>query len=461
MEILTGLLNSAMFWAAWIIVPFIMEIVPSIGSILILARKRFRNTVKPRPIIYPEISLIIPVYNSAKTLRACINSIDKSDYPNEKIRIFLVNNEGKDDSFRVFSECQKEFPTLLMQWLNSKQGKSKALNMALFNSEGKYIVHIDSDGVLEPSALKNMVNMFECDDTIECVTGAIMIDPTLVERYDWIFPKLFRKLEYMEYAQAFLAGRNYASETNSIYTLSGAFSAFKKSVVLKSQLYNTDTICEDTQITFQMQRIQHKKVKICENAIFMVDPVDDFDKLYTQRQRWQRGSIEVSHLFLQEKMSAFKMFGDVGVRTLLFDHTLAFPRMLWYLALFCLICINYSFGTIVFSMTLLMILYIIIGYFYYFSTLGFLRDFKNLRGYYARQWYIIPLLPFYNQLVFFIRFAGIINSINTDSAWKTRTFSKEHEAFWQVVGEDFGFVKRYWIKFRNFVNSENGINEES
>ena len=30
-----------------------------------------------------------------------------------------------------------------MQWLNAKQGKSKALNMALFNSGGKYIINID------------------------------------------------------------------------------------------------------------------------------------------------------------------------------------------------------------------------------------------------------------------------------------------------------------------------------
>ena len=45
-----------------------------------------------------------------------------------------------------------------MQWMNAKQGKSRALNMALFNSEGKYIINIDSDGILEKSALKNLVH---------------------------------------------------------------------------------------------------------------------------------------------------------------------------------------------------------------------------------------------------------------------------------------------------------------
>lgn len=92
----------------------------------------------------------------------------------------------------------------------------------------------------------------------------------------------------MEYAQAFLAGRSYASEMNAVYTLSGAFSAFRKSAVLKSWMYNTDTICEDTHITFQMRYRQNERVEVCEDAIFFVDPIEDVNKLYTQRQRWQR-----------------------------------------------------------------------------------------------------------------------------------------------------------------------------
>lgn len=454
MEILNRILNSSVFWAGWVIIPIIMEIVPALGSVMILLKKKLFPQKRKTMEHFPEISLIIPVYNSQNTLRQCIRSIAASNYPNESIRIFLVNNEGKDDSFKIFCECQKEFPDLLMQWLNAKQGKSKALNLALFNSEGKYIVHIDSDGILERNALRNMISMFESDDSIECVTGAIMIEPRLVEEYPWFFPKLFRKLEFMEYAQAFLAGRNYASEMNAIYTLSGAFSAFKKSVVLKSQLYNTDTICEDTQITFQMKIIQNKKVVICEDAIFFVDPIEDFNKLYTQRQRWQRGSLEVSHLFLKSRMKVSRMFSDVNVRTLVYDHTFAFPRMIWYLALFCLMCMNYSYKMILLSILLLFGLYIIIGFLYFFSNVGFLKSFKEIQRYYKKQWYVIVLLPFFNLLVFFIRFAGVINSINTDSAWKTKNLTQEWKSFMDVIKKDFAFLLNIFNKIKKFVNVE-------
>lgn len=388
------------------------------------------------------------------TLEQCIRSIDESDYPDERIRIFLVNNQGQDDSFQVFCDCQQKYPQLQMQWLNAKQGKSKALNMALFNSEGKYIIHIDSDGLLERSALRNMVYRFEADQTIECMTGVILTDPKQVQAYPPVLPRILRKVEFMEYAQAFLAGRNYSAEVNAVYTLSGAFSAFRKSAVLKSQLYNTDTICEDTQITFQMKYLQKTKVGICEDAIFFVDPIEDMDKLYTQRQRWQRGSLEVSHLFLKDKLKARNMLTNVGVRTLLYDHTFAFPRMIWYLALICLLCMNYSFAQIGYSTLFLYGLYVLIGVFYYISTVGFLKNFKEIRKYYAKQWYVIPVLPIFNLMVFFIRFAGVINSINTDSAWKTRNFTQEKESFVQTVAKDFSVVGHFLGRIRDFVNNE-------
>lgn len=454
MELINRFCNSFLFWAAWIIIPVMMEIVPSLGSVFVLIKKHIFHKEIIKPAIDPEISLIIPIYNSMDTLEQCIRSIDESDYPDERIRIFLVNNQGQDDSFQVFCDCQQKYPQLQMQWLNAKQGKSKALNMALFNSEGKYIIHIDSDGLLERSALRNMVYRFEADQTIECMTGVILTDPKQVQAYPPVLPRILRKVEFMEYAQAFLAGRNYSAEVNAIYTLSGAFSAFRKSAVLKSQLYNTDTICEDTQITFQMKYLQKTKVGICEDAIFFVDPIEDMDKLYTQRQRWQRGSLEVSHLFLKDKLKARNMLTNVGVRTLLYDHTFAFPRMIWYLALICLLCMNYSFAQIGYSTLFLYGLYVLIGVFYYISTVGFLKNFKEIRKYYAKQWYVIPVLPIFNLMVFFIRFAGVINSINTDSAWKTRNFTQEKESFVQTVAKDFSVVGHFLGRIRDFVNNE-------
>ena len=452
MDIIKHLFNSFLFWAAWIVIPLIMEIIPAFGSIFVLWKRRLLRHKIKKPIIYPEISIIIPIYNSQDTLEACIRSIHESTYPNDKMRVFLVNNQGKDNSFQVYTECQSKYPDLIMQWMNAEQGKSRALNLALYNSDGKYIIHIDSDGLLEPSALANMVERFEDDLSVNCMTGAILTTPEQIEEYPHGFPRLFRKLEFVEYAQAFLAGRNFASDFNAIYTLSGAFSGFRKSVILKSWLYSTDTICEDTQITFQMKYMQKERVKISEDSIFFVDPIEGVDKLYTQRQRWQRGSLEVSKMFLERQMNPVKGFFDVNTRTLLYDHTFAFPRFIWYLALICLAAIGYS-GKMVFSSTMVIFgLYVISGYLYYFAILGFLKEFKEIHRYYRAQWWVIPLLPVFNFVIFFIRLAGIINGIGTESSWKTSTLTEERESFIQTLKADWSKCIEKIVWLRTWVN---------
>ena len=249
------LANEFFFWAAWIIIPLLIEIIPAVGNFFILLFKRIRTADDIRLDFLPNITLMIPVYNSGQTLYRCIKSIHESTYPDHLIEIMLVDNGSKDNSFDIFQKAQMEFPTLAMWWMHSKQGKSKALNKAIFNSTGKYVINIDSDGVLDTHALMNIVRQFETYPDVDCMTGVILIEPALIDQTKGFFLKQFRKLEFMEYAQAFLAGRNFESQFNSIYTLSGAFSSFRKSVLLKTFLYNTNTICEDTHLTFQIRSI--------------------------------------------------------------------------------------------------------------------------------------------------------------------------------------------------------------
>ncbi len=454
MSVLKSLANSFIFWGAWIIIPIIMEVLPAVGSFIVLIKQRIAADKVKKPIIYPEISIIVPVYNSEGTLEECIRSIYDSEYPNSRIRVLLVNNKGTDSSFAVYTDCQKKYSGLHMQWMNAEQGKARALNLAIYNSDGKYIIHIDSDGVLEPSALTRMVDRFEHNPGINCMTGTIMTRPDMIEKYPHRLSRIFRKLEFMEYAQAFLAGRRCASEFNAIYTISGAFSAFRKSAILKSQLYSTDTLAEDTQITFQLRYLQKDRVYISEKSIFFVNPIESVDKLYTQRQRWQRGSLEVSKMFLGENMRAGHIFKDISGITLMYDHTFSFPRIIWYLALVCLIFIGYSAKTVALAALILYGIYTVCGYAYYGSICGFLSEFKDLRRYYARQWWIVPLMPLFNLAVFLIRFSGIINSISTESSWKTRTLSEEAELFSSVVRSDFKKIKGWFEKLHKAFNDD-------
>ena len=70
-------MSSVIFWVAWIIIPLIMEVIPTVGNFIILLKRRIMKK-KYKPLShYPEVSLIVPVYNSAET-PVCLCAVDLS-----------------------------------------------------------------------------------------------------------------------------------------------------------------------------------------------------------------------------------------------------------------------------------------------------------------------------------------------------------------------------------------------
>lgn len=379
MTVLKVLLHSSIiFLAAWVVIPIVMDIIPKISDFVHLARKKMRNEVIESMKYQPEITLVIPVYNSATSLHRCIKSIHDSTYDKNQIYILFVDSMSTDNSFEIFCQCQEEFRDLKMSWIQSKQGKSQALNIASFNSYGKYIIHIDSEGVLHPEAIYNMVRKFETHPEVQCMTGAVMTNPKMIEETPSFFMRLLRKVEYFDYCQDFFAKHSFKAEEDKSFTMSGAFFAFRRSTALKTQLRNTKTTYEDMYATFQIEEQGHEKFALCNDAIFFVNPIETLDSLYAKRQCGQQGEI--------------------------------FPRVIWYLALIGLGLFNYSFHLVVQAGAITFGAYVLSAALVYLCLVMLLCPFRNLQVYNARKVYMVLLLPIYNLVIFGMRLVGAINS---------------------------------------------------
>ncbi len=99
-----------------------------------------------------------------------------------------------------------------------------------------------------------------------------------------------------------------------------------------------------------------------------------------------------------------------------------------------------------------MVIYDIIAYLYFWSICIFLNEFPGIRKYYASLWWAIPILPMFNILTFFIRLTGIFNSMNTTSAWKTKTFTEEVQEYKDVVKSDIRRISLINSKLYHFMN---------
>ena len=104
------------------------------------------------------ISILIPFKNTAEFLPDCIQSIINQTYDNWEI--LAVNDHSTDNSLDVMhSYAQKE--TRINVLKNEGKGIIDALRTAYSHAQGTYITRMDSDDIMSPNKLENMVRSLE------------------------------------------------------------------------------------------------------------------------------------------------------------------------------------------------------------------------------------------------------------------------------------------------------------
>lgn len=111
------------------------------------------------------ISIIVPVYNSEKTLHRCIKSLMQQTY--KEIEILLVMDGPTDTSLEIGKSFEKQDARIHVLE-KENEGVSKARNYGLQFAKGSYIQFVDSDDYIEATM---------CEKLMQCVdnTGAKLV----------------------------------------------------------------------------------------------------------------------------------------------------------------------------------------------------------------------------------------------------------------------------------------------
>lgn len=142
--------------------------------------KAFVNTIDGRLIIAesqltalsirkyekPEVSLIIPAYNSKDYIARSIDSALASDFDN--LEIIIVNDGSTDDTQKIIDWYDKNYENIVsIQKENG--GVADSRNTAIKAAKGKYIAFLDNDDLVRPdmiSSLYNSITKNNCDVAI-------------------------------------------------------------------------------------------------------------------------------------------------------------------------------------------------------------------------------------------------------------------------------------------------------
>ena len=106
-----------------------------------------------------SVSIIIPVYNGAKYLPQCLDSLLCQDYRNFKI--ILINDGSKDNSASVIEEYVKKDDRITFINNTVNRGQSFTRNCGLENLDSEYFTFIDCDDWVESNYISTLVSLHD------------------------------------------------------------------------------------------------------------------------------------------------------------------------------------------------------------------------------------------------------------------------------------------------------------
>ncbi|WP_442932408.1 glycosyltransferase family 2 protein [Micromonospora sp. NBC_01699] len=121
-------------------------------------------------IMRPTVSVIIPTYNSAKTLRACLEAVYAQRHPTTEV---IVVDDASTDETRAIAG---DFPCRLLT-ADQNMGPAAARNRGILASTGEMLFFLDSDCAPEPDALDNALAILRDQPDVACVHGIYALRP--------------------------------------------------------------------------------------------------------------------------------------------------------------------------------------------------------------------------------------------------------------------------------------------
>lgn len=303
-----------------------------------------------RPRILPSVSIIAPAFNEEATIIENANSLLSLHYPNYEV--IIVNDGSSDGTLSLLIRhfqldkveiyvpnrlqtkpirgiyANKHLPKLLVVD-KANGGKADALNAGINLSRKEFFCGIDADSLLEKDTLTKLAALVidapaepvAIGGNIFPVNGCTVDKGMLTSIH--IPSSHLARFQTIEYLRAFMAGRLGWSYFNSLLIISGALGLFSKDRVVEiggylasSERYKKDTVGEDMELVVRLRRhMQEKKlphsILYAYNANCWTEVPENFSSLYRQRDRWQRGLIDI--LFFHRRMLMNPAYGKIGL----------------------------------------------------------------------------------------------------------------------------------------------------
>ncbi|MBM4285945.1 MAG: glycosyltransferase [Deltaproteobacteria bacterium] len=174
--------------------------------------------LRPGPL--PSLTVVIPAYNEGAMVEHALYAVAAADYPAGLLEVICVDDGSTDDTWDYICRAQARFPHLIRPLrFPANCGKKEALYAGFREARGEVLVTVDSDSVIEPDALRQVVAPLLHDREIGAVAGNVKV----LNRHASFMGKMqgvrFVNLDYLRASQ---------SRYGAVICTPGSLSAYRR-----------------------------------------------------------------------------------------------------------------------------------------------------------------------------------------------------------------------------------------
>ena len=232
---------------------------------------------------YPSLDVVVAARDEEAVVSRVVERLVKLRYPSGRLSIWVIDDGSEDRTPELLDGLADRYPQLrvIHRLRNAGGGKSGALNTALQQMQGEWLLVLDADAQLQEDLLETLVPY-----AIEGGWSAVQLRKAVIDSdANWL-----TRSQAMEMAldAVIQQGRLAAG---GVAELRGNGQLICRSVLEECGGFNEDTVTDDLDLSFRL--LTHgAMVGILWNPPVQEEAVGGLQALWKQRQRWAEGGLQ-------------------------------------------------------------------------------------------------------------------------------------------------------------------------
>jgi GT2 family glycosyltransferase len=231
------------------------------------------------------VSVLITTFNSAKTLRACLESVQAQDY--SRLEVILVDNASTDATRDLFRRVPANTRVILNP---TNTGFAAAQNQAMRKARGEWLLSLNPDAVLSRDFISRLIAGAQHDRKIGSVCGKLLRwqsgdteeKATIIDSTGMYFQRNLRHLDRGAEEQ----DRGQYDQPAYVFGASGAAALYRRAMVedvsVEGEFFDEDFFAyrEDADLAWRAQILGWK-------CLYVPQAVGRHQRLVTPERRGQ------------------------------------------------------------------------------------------------------------------------------------------------------------------------------